>query len=140
MVASSTNPRLIHPITITIEQIDKGATIYDHDTREPIQQASRSSTVTIKAQIRFRSLDEVDLRRGGDRLDARGYVLFRRKDMEKQSITINPNDKITSIGHQTGLEYFITRIEWIGHYPLHNGPSLLKAWFDDRAPGKQSGV
>lgn len=133
-------PNLIHPIDIDIEQIDKGTTIYDPDTREPIQQVNRTTLLTIKGQPRWRSLSEVDMQRGGDRVSARGYIVFRKEDIDNASITIQINDKISRIGHQTGLDYYITRIEWIGHLPRFDGPSLMKAWFDDRRPSKQPGV
>lgn len=133
-------PHLIHPIDIDIEQISPATTIYDPDTREPIQQVARSALFTIKGQPRFRSQTSVNLERGGNRGDGNGYILFRIQDLNRAAVTINLNDKITRIGHVTGVEFFVTKIEWIGHLPRHNGPSLLKAWFDDRDPSKQSGV
>lgn len=132
-------PNLIHPIDIDIEQIDKGATIYDPDTREPIQQASRTATITLKGQPRWRRLDAVSMHRGGDRLEAKGYIVFRKEDLDALGIEININDKITRIGH-TDVEYFVVEREWIAHLPRFNGPSLMKAWFNDRRPSKQSGV
>lgn len=133
-------PNLIHPIDIDIEQISKGTTIYDPDTREPIQQVDRASLVTIKGQPRWRSLDSVRMERGGDEVDAKGYIVFRKEDLDASAIMININDKVVRIGHQTGLDYYITKIEWIGHLPRFNGPSLMKAWFDDRNPSKQPSI
>jgi hypothetical protein len=78
--------------------------------------------------------------RGGDQQSATGYIVFRKLDLDGAGITINLNDKISRIGHQTGLDYYVTKIEWIGHYPSYDGPSLMKAWFDDRRPSKQPGV
>lgn len=129
-------PNLIHPIQIEIEQIIPGETFYDPDTREPIQQAARSETVVVPGQPRIRSGDELNIvSRGGNRPESEGYILFRKVDLDARGIVLNINDRITKIGHLE-QQLYITRLEWIGQLQDYNGPTLVKAWYEDRRPSK----
>lgn len=133
-------PHLIHPILCVVEQISKGTTIYDEDTREPIQQADRATAVSIMGQPRWRRRDVVSMQRGGDRQEAKAYIVFRKVDMDAllgDNVQFQLGDKVTRIGHQT-VEYFIIEREWLAHLPAHGGPSLLRAWLSDRNPSKRS--
>lgn len=135
---SRAQPNLIHPINIEIEQISREETFYDPFTREPIQQAVRKETMVVPGQPRIRSGDELNMEsRGGDRPASDGYVLFRKVDLDAKGVTLGINDRITKIGH-LAQELYINRLEWVGQYQEFNGPSLVKAWYVDRRPSKQS--
>jgi len=129
-------PNLLHPIPIQVSQLDTSGTLYDDEAREPIQQATRSSVVTIPGQVKYGSSREASFHLGGLRENERGYVLFRQVDLDAQSVTLKINDRIVKIGQIT-QSADITRIEPMGHYPDQNGASLIRVYFSDRAPSKQ---
>lgn len=133
MVASY--PNLIHPVPVTIEQISYSDTIYDEDTREPIQQASRTAPVTLPGQAKYGSSKEASYQEGGLRENERGYVLFRQIDLTNLSITLKINDRITRIG-VVDHDAYISRVEPMGHYPNYSGNTLVKVYFADRQPSK----
>jgi len=130
-----TLPRLIHPIDVTIEKIVKASTYYDEDAREPIQQAARAVPVVVKGQPKWTRQFGLDMEKGGARETAAGYVLFRKVDLDAVSVTLEDNDRITKMGH-VECDVYVIRLEWTGHYPDQDGPSMVKAHFTDRRPSK----
>jgi hypothetical protein len=129
-------PNLIHPIDVKIQQINIAATIYDEETREPIQKAARSATTTVKGQILWGKSENLKASAGGSEEQADGYVLFRYKDLIAKSIVLQLNDRFIKMGH-VDTDVYITSIQPLGHYPDQNGPALVKAYFQDRQPSKQ---
>lgn len=132
-----TTPNLIHPINVTLVQIKKGTTFYDPDSREPIQQADREVPVVLPGQPKWERQFSLEMEKGGAREGALGYVLFRKVDLDAASIELKVNDRISKIGH-VETDVYIVRLEWTGHYPDQDGPSLVKAHFADRQPAKQT--
>lgn len=128
-------PRLLHPVDVQIEQINTGTTRYDEDAREPIQQAARNTTVTIKGQAKYGSSKNADYESGGLRENERGYILFREKDLSAASVTLAINDRIKKVG-RVNHDSYITRLEPTGHYGQFGGNTLVKAYFEDRQPSK----
>lgn len=129
-------PRLIHPCTIQLEQINKASTVMDDDTREPVQKVTRKAVVSVEGQPAW-SQDlgaEADL--AGIVVRSAGYVLFRKVDLDAASVTIQLEDRIIQMGH-VHTDVYIHKIEWCGHYPDQAGPSLLKAYFRDMEPSRQ---
>jgi hypothetical protein len=131
-----TIPNLIHPVPIKIEQLDTGATYYDEDAREPIQFAARKTLKTVEGQVKWGAQKDDSDSKMGSILGARGYVLFRRIDLAAQSIELADGDRFTEIGG-ISTDVYISRLEWTGHYPDEAGPTMVKAYFEDRAPAKQ---
>lgn len=130
-------PNLIHPVDVKIEQIDKPSTFYDEDAREPIQQAARTTVVILKGQVRWTGQFDKESTDAGIKENESGYVLFRTTDLSAQSITLQVNDRVAQIGGRD-MDSYLTRLEWLGHYPEVNGPTLVKAYFADRQPSKQT--
>ncbi len=130
-------PNLIHPVPIDIQQIVKSETIYDDDLREPVQQAARPVTVKTVGQVKWNSQFELESQLGGAVEGSRGYVLFRRIDLEIQGIVLANNDRISKMGVRD-TDVYITRLEPVGHYPDQSGHTLIKAHFNDRAPARQT--
>jgi hypothetical protein len=69
-----------------------------------------------------------------------GYVLFRMADLRTLGKIINVGDRI--IGYGSGvarvpLDVYVTKLRYEGHYPDTHGPSLVKAFFNDRLPERQ---
>lgn len=127
-------PNLIHKVAIEIRQIDRGATAQDPDAREPIQQAARDATVTVLGQPRSASRIQKGHDRGGSTEGTTGYVLFRLVDLDALGIELQQNDRIKKIG-SVDFDVYIERLEFTGHYD--DGPTLVKAHYRDRQPGKQ---
>lgn len=130
-------PNLIHPVPIKIRQIQRGATYYDEDAREPIQHASRSTTKTISGQVKWRSQFELGHEKGGPTEGAAGYVLFRKIDLEAQAIELQDGDRFVEIGNRE-TDVYVTALRPVGHYPDRVGYTMIKAFFEDRQPSKQT--
>lgn len=132
-----TVPNLIHPVPCVIEKINRGATHMDEDAREPITQAARDATVTVPGQVNWGTQMGLEPQKAGPREGAAGYVLFRRVDLAAASITLEDNDRFAKLG-DVETDVYIDRLEWQGHYPGAGGPTLVKAYFVDRRPAKQT--
>lgn len=131
----SAYPRLLHPVRVVVEQINKGATAYDYDAREPIQQAARDTQLTLRGQVKYGSSTELRYDDAGPMENERGYVLFSQRELDAASVVLAVNDRITRIG-VVDHDSYITRLEPMGHYPEFGGNTLLKAYFADRQPSK----
>lgn len=129
-------PTLIHGVDITIEQIDRSATLYDEDAREPIQHAGRKTQVVVKGQPHWRSEERLRVDAAGPTGDAQGWVTFRYADLDAQGIALEINDRIVKMG-RTVTEVYVVRLEPKAQYPDQDGPSLLRVWFSDRRPAKE---
>ena len=130
-------PNLIHPVDVTIEQIDQGGTFYDDDAREPIQVVGRSAQIVVKGQIKWGSQFDTEYQKTGVVEGAKGYVLFRKVDLDAATITLQLNDRILKMGH-VETDVYVKKLEWMGHYPDQDGPALVRAYFEDRQPAHQS--
>lgn len=129
-------PNLIHPVPCAIEQIDRPATLYDEDAREPVQYAARATSIVVPGQPRWTSERELEVAAGGPIEGARGYVLFRYADLVARGVTLAINDRITMQG-QLIDEAYVVRLQPMGHYSDQNGASLVRAWVADRKPAKE---
>jgi len=131
------NPRLLHPVDIILEQLDIASTYYDDDARESIQQVARKTSVTIKGQANWGAQMELSPTKTGAREGSRGYVLFRKVDLDAAGISLKDNDRFKKIG-DIDTDVYVSRLEWLGHYPGHGGPTLVKAYFEDLRPAQQT--
>ncbi len=129
--------RLLHPVPIVLEQINKGTTIYDEDSREPIQQASRPVKVDLQAQVKWSSQFSEENTRVGTVESASGYLLFLKVDLDAKSIVLQLEDRFSRIGTRD-TDVYITRLRPVIHYPDHGGHAGIKAFFNDRQPSKQT--
>ena len=128
-------PNLIHPVTVQIEQIQKGSTFFDEDAREPIQEAARSAVIEVLGQPRWTSSEELSVKRGGVVEGAAGYVLFRKVDLDAASVTLQINDRFKKIGN-VDTDYYVIKIQPTANYDDQGGPAMFRAWFADRLPSK----
>lgn len=128
-------PHLLHPVSVTIYQTDTGATVYDDDAREPVNQVGRKMARSLPGQVRYVSSMERKVSGSYGYEDGEsGDVTFRQKDLDVMSVRLVPGDRITGIGTM-GHDVYITRLMPFGHYPEF-GHTLLKAFFTDRQPAK----
>jgi hypothetical protein len=129
-------PRLLHPVPITIQQLDVSNTIYDEEAREPIQQASHAVNITIPGQVNWGLAEELAVTNAGPQENASGYVLFRYVDLNAQSVTLKQNDRFIKIGNED-TDVYVVSLKPTGHYPSAGGATLVKAIFLDRMPSRQ---
>lgn len=127
-------PRLLHPVPVVLEQIDMAATVYDSDSREPVQQAARKTSVTLPGQMKYGESKSAGMSSTGLEAGENGYALFRIRDLHFANITLQIGDRIRSAG-DTVHDAYITRLQPIGHLPRWNS-TLIKAFFADRQPAK----
>jgi hypothetical protein len=129
-------PNLIHPVPVTIRQLNKAGTLMDNDFREPVQQAVHVSDKTLSGQISWSVKDAMAFTRGGVQESSDGYVLFRSIDLEAASIVLHDNDRIIKLGN-IDVDLYIVRLKPCGHYPDATGATMVKAYFADRQPSRQ---
>jgi hypothetical protein len=127
-------PRLIHPVPVMVEQFSPSTTRYDEQAREAVQQAARKPVKTVPGQPRWSMGEALETSLLGATIDARGYVLFRRVDLEAQSLVLVVNDRIIRIANEV-VDLYIVRLQPLGHY--ETGWTLVRAYFADRRPSKE---
>lgn len=137
-------PNLLHPIAVWLRQIDRARTaVMDNVLKEPVGQVRREKKpVRLVAQMAIRDTDRPDAQPGNVVEESQGYLLFRTLDLRKARVTIDRGDRIVKIGdepNQREADLYITRVQWRGHYQDQGGPTLLRAFFEDRHPSRQRG-
>jgi len=134
-------PRLLHPIRVELRKKDLEYTpLMDDNLNEPIGQVRREqATIVLKAQIKIDDADAAVATEGPIEEQDRGYLLFLTRDLHAKQITIERGDRIVKIGegkNARDVDLYIVRLRWRGHYPKAGGPTLLKAYFEDRHPSR----
>lgn len=124
-------PRLLNPVEVTIEPIDKASTEYQRDAREPVRQVARAAALTIEAQVVWTKLDSAVPTRGGVQEKASGYLVLRVEDLTAAGYTPARGDKVTSIPGVTGRWFFVSFEPAATRGGAH---TLLIANFEDRQP------
>lgn len=132
---------LHHPIWITVEPLDKAATVADSNAREAIQIIGRKPTLRILAQIEYREYashgTSAEYDRGGLKEDEEGYILIRTVDRKSLGWEPQIGDKIAERGTDGGAPdsspVYVVRLKPTMHYPII-GPLGLKLYFSDRGP------
>lgn len=129
-------PRLLHPVLCTIEQIDHNATILnDPLLKQPIGRVGRASSVQIYGQIADGNSKKVSMQEAGRTELYDGYVLFRTLDLQAANVTLQIGDRITEIGEGVNVRVqnlYIISLKYEGHYPSATGATLVKAFYQDR--------
>ena len=123
--------RLLFPVDVEIEPVDKAATKYDSSAREPVLQVARGTTVTLPAQVEWTERNRPNPTRAGTQHKSRGYLVLLTRTLPTYSYTPKRGDKIVSIPNRPG-KYFVTSITPHAH---RNGvPQTLHLEFADRSP------
>jgi len=154
-------PRLIHPIRVTFEQIDRDSSFFDDHAREPVRQAVRKGSapntgdqITIRGQVSFyfagAKLDYPEWLREGVLERTTGYVVFRFIDMKRADlldvdattgkftdVKIKRGDRIVYLERRP-VNLFVTGFKDFAHYPKL-GQTMIQVNFDDRHPSSQQG-
>jgi hypothetical protein len=134
-------PRLLHPIPVWIRKADREFTAaFDQNFSEPVGQVRRKQKpIRLRAQLKIKDTD--DPQPSGEGISERsvGYMLFLTSDLRKANATIDRGDRVVKLGDGDNgreVDYYVTKLQWRGHYPEHGGPTILKAWFMDRQPSR----
>lgn len=134
-------PRLLHPIPVWLRKADrKFVAAYDENFAEPVGQMRRKQRpIKLSAQLKIKDTDDPDQAPAGVSERSVGYLLFLTADLKKKQVTIDRGDRVVQLGDGDNgreVDYYITKLQWRGHYPEHGGPTLLKAFFEDRQPSR----
>jgi len=133
-------PKLLHPIRVTIQPFVEAAQVYDDDAREDIpgnvSAGAAGQPFTIPAQVQWGREDDPRAMQAGIREESSGYILVRYLDMDRLGVTIQRGDVITTIGKRSGYDLHIDGKEDCGHYPDQQGATLVRFYFTDRAPAR----
>lgn len=134
-------PRLLHPIPVFLRKAQRTLTaIYDENLREPVGQVQRQQVpIQLSAQIGKPRVMPMSAD-GGVIEHADGYLLFRTYDLREADTSVERGDQVVQIGVSPNdriVDYFITKIEYLGHNQNYGGPTLLKAFYEDRQPSQQ---
>ncbi|HHY36546.1 MAG TPA: hypothetical protein GX518_02525 [Firmicutes bacterium] len=123
-------PRLIHPVEVTIYKIDREATEFDPDFREPVGGIKyEQEPVILRAQVKYDRFEALNMVAAGDSPLTSGYLLAEAKDVVDTGI--GKGDKITAIGdHDT--ELYVTEIRPAVHYGKAH---MRKVYFEARRKG-----
>lgn len=133
--------KLIHPITVFLRKADKEQTaVMDDDLHEPVGQVRRKlKPIKLVAQIADGKTKDALPSSGGVILESDGYLLFRTKDLRGARTTVEIGDRVVQIGEKPNdhaVDYYITKLKYLGHYPNHKGASLVRAYYEDREPSR----
>lgn len=135
-------PNLLHPVPVTIKQLSRAASVVDPDYQEPVQQAVLGPAVVAPGQVKWGMDERLRASLIGPEQESEGYILFRRIDLRALGIAeLKQNDRIVAIGvgpNARAVDLYITGLRFEGHYPDQGGAALVKAFFRDRNPSKQT--
>jgi hypothetical protein len=138
------NPRLIHPVPVTIARLNRAAMVFDEDAREGLHGArtTPADVVTLPAQVRWATRDDPQPQGGGVREVSRGALVFHRDDLRRAGVELKRGDRITQIGtgpNALAVDLYLLGNEPMAHYPDQGGAPLLKWTFGDRNPASAPG-
>ncbi len=129
-------PRLLHPVPVTLEQVDRSASFFDTAAREPIQGVVYKAPVILQGQVRWNAQADLKAMQSiGFAADSYGYVLFAYPELNAKAIELTIGDRLILVGFVVA-QIYITKLEPIAHYSAQGGPTLLKAWCNDRSPAR----
>jgi len=134
-------PRLLHPIPTYIQSLSVDDTIQDDGYNEPVYNTCYNEYFTIPGQWKWYSEKELNIQRYGLEEVSNGYVLVRTYDLNFIGKNIKIGDRIAGYGtgyNKIDLDVYVTQLRYEGHYQHHGGPSLLKIFFSDKQPKRQT--
>lgn len=137
-------PNLLNSISVEIKQIDEDNTVYSNSRREPANRVKRFAAFKINVQLYIGEMAMLSSTKGknpnernlgGNILDAKGYIIVRKKDLSSKGKTLKEGDKISSygkIGKEIYCDYYLIGKKDAAHYS-DIGQCTLEQWFfEDR--------
>jgi hypothetical protein len=135
-------PRLLHPVPVWLKKIDRMFTaIMDENFSEPVGQVRKSqSSIKLYAQLKIGATNSFDPSFGGAEEHSVGYMLFRTSDLRGANFELERGDRVVQLGdgdNKREVDYYIVKVEYVGHYSAAKGATMVKAFFSDRQPANQ---
>jgi len=129
------SPRLIHPVPVVVQPLDRGSSSWDSSAREPIPQLRRGTSVNIDAQVHWGKRDVRIQTSDGLVTEADGYLALRRRDIEAAGWTPGHGDRVVSIDGVVQEVYLLGPGQHRGQYRRRSGSrhQLVRIFFKDRA-------
>jgi hypothetical protein len=133
------SPRLLHPIPVTIEQMNRSQLVEDMNAREAFhgsRQIARSA-VTVQAQHKVQGANAPSFSAAGFSEPVAGYILVRTKDLRALGVVLKRGDRIVQVGrgpNAVTMDAYLLLSEDMAHYPSQGGAALQKWYYADRAP------
>ena len=135
-------PRLLHPVPVEIETLDRQQTIVDDDYREEVQTVASAPRVTVPGQVKWGFHDRATISALGPDANADGYVVFRREDLRSAGIgDLKQGDRFRGFGsaeNRIDVNVFVEKVQPFAHYGGLGGATLVRAFFRDRSPSRQN--
>jgi hypothetical protein len=133
------SPRLMHPVPVTIEQINRDQLIANVNARETFHGARQISkrTVELQAQHRKMGSNVPAVSAAGFNDVSTGNILVRTKDLRRLGVVLKRGDRIVKIGRGPNaltMDAYLLAVEEMAHYPSQGGPTLQKWHYGDRDP------
>lgn len=136
-------PRLIHPMQISVDVLDRAAMLQDLQAREPIHGARSQpgESYVLPAQVKADRWKDPQPSTGGVQTMSAGYFLVRAYDMDQIlgiGVRLKLGDHISGYTGNQGAEpvpcdLYITQVQPTIHYP-QTGAAMYKCHFEDRDP------
>jgi hypothetical protein len=129
-------PNLIHAIPVKLRIAQKSTTKFDPDTGDPIGKVRRSVDKTVNGQPCWKN-ESYTVTIDGKKIEADGYIMFRRIDLATAGFTIDTEDQVITIGSGAAaksVNYYIVAIQLRAHYPEFGGHCFLKAHWSEKKP------
>jgi hypothetical protein len=153
-------PRLIHPVKVTVQIVDTSESVYDQWAREPVGQVVRTgespgtgSEYIFKAQVSLyyagAKKDYPFYERDGVIEETEMYIATTYKELIKVGLlTLNSDgtfneflikrgDRLIRWGREN-CNYYITGQKPFGHYPRQR-QTMIQFNLEDRHPNNQGG-
>ena len=126
--------RLIHPVSIIVQPLDKAASVWDSSAREPVARLRRAAPVTIDAQIHWARRDVTMPGPTGGVVQSACYLVFLLSDIEAATWTPAHGDKVTSIDGAAHELYLLGPGQQRGQYRRRTGTrhQIIRIYFTDR--------
>lgn len=137
-------PKLQNATTVEIGQINEDKTAYSNRRREPINHVQRFANFKIKAQIFFGETEFIGDAMGmkpsernlaGSIMNAKGYIVVRKLDLQTLGKTLSKGDKLSSYGNagsELSCEFYLLGKKDAGQYSSVGQCTLEKWFFEDR--------
>ena len=128
----SPTPRLVHPVTVQIEPVDKSRSAWDTHAREEVPQLARAATVTLQAQVHWGRQRDQEPSPTGSMEHGAGWLVFTRRGLESAPYTPAPGDRVLTIDGRTVELYLLDAGLDRGQY--NSTRHLVRCTFVDRQP------
>ncbi len=124
-------PRLIHPVAVTLVQVNPAAQTIDPITREPIGEVP-TRTWQLRGQVKESRGERLRMTGAGadPTANAAGRVVFDLDALAAAGVAVQQGDRVTLTGGRA-VDWRVLRVE--RHATYGGRPRHLWAFFDDEA-------